>query len=301
MKKILYKDIIHTELPCSENDISKNVLPEERESVIPYGSSVILKKYPDTGGIISYSIFHHKIKKQIYHIYINGKKKTKRYTKDDFILDLKGSWGHYPWFPEDGDHFINASDLENFKAIQPYGKIFQCIEDDGVNLVLKHKDMTFRVNKNLYKIINNPELIKEKYNFSSARKNSEINTDCFINKWGHYLGDKNIVLEDFLLKEPFKREVFLNDGGIFHCIGKEGDSVFLKYYTYIFKTKSEFFRIIPSFLSCGDLATLRNNPKIKGIITEMYWNYTSREYIYLLTINGKKKTQKFLAEDFISQ
>ena len=116
LEKILSKD------KKSKFPVTKNLNIEidiQKESILPYGSSVILKKYPAIGGIISSSIFHSKDKKQMYFIHINGKSKTKRYIKDDFILDLKGSWGYYPWFPEDGDHFISPCDLENFKNINP--------------------------------------------------------------------------------------------------------------------------------------------------------------------------------------
>ena len=295
LEKILSKD------KKSKFPVTKNLNIEidiQKESILPYGSSVILKKYPAIGGIISSSIFHSKDKKQMYFIHINGKSKTKRYIKDDFILDLKGSWGYYPWFPEDGDHFINPCDLENFKNIIPYGKIFNCIDDTDEYITLQHKKMTFKVKKELYKIINNHELISEKYNLIFS-KNFEKKISNPVNLWGHYLGSKNDIFENFSLLEQHKKDFFLKNGKILQCIGKEDNFLLLKYYEYILKVEPELFRVIPAPLSFGDIVTLTNNPKIKGIITDMYWNYPCREYIYILTINGKKRTKKFLMKDFI--
>ena len=295
LEKFLSKDK-KSKFPITENiDIEIDI---KKESILPYGSSVILKKYPDIGGIISSSIFHSKDKKQMYFIHINGKSKTKRYIKDDFILNLSGSWGYYPWFPEDGDHFINSYDLENFKNIMPYGKIFKCIDDNDGYITLQYKKMTFKVKKELYKIINNQELIKEKHDFLFL-KNFEKKVRIPDNLWEHYLGSKNDIFENFSLMEEHKHDFFLKDGKIVQCIGKEDNFLLLKYYEHIFKTERKLFRVIPNPLSFNDIVTLTNNPEIKGIITDMYWNYPCREYVYILTINGKKRTKKFLIKDFI--
>ena len=297
LKKFL-SESDNTKLSDTDNFCKEPAIQEEKDTLL-YGSSVILKKYPAIGGTISSVGFHCKDQKQTYHIHINGKSKTKRYTKDDFILDLKGSWGYYPWFPEDGDHFISPDDLKEFKKLVPYGKIFQCMNDNGKYVTLKHKKMTFKVRRSLYKIINKPELIKNKYDFPFTFDEIKMSKISPVNLWGHYLGDKNAVFKEFSLIEPYEINTSFENGGIFQCIEEEKDSLILKYDKYTFKTKPELFRLIPAPLFHGDIVILRNNPAITGIVTDMYWNYVCREYIYILTINGKRKTQKFLTEDFL--
>lgn len=66
------------------------------------------------------------------------------------ISTNKGTWGVYPWFAEDGDEWIDPSDLPRFKALIPYGKVFQCTEE-GEFLTLQYGAEKFRVKPGLYR------------------------------------------------------------------------------------------------------------------------------------------------------
>lgn len=76
---------------------------------------------------------------------------------DEFI----GSWGLYPWFDEDSDELVHPNDIESFKALKPYGKVFNCISKENDYIVLSYADRQFRVKPELYKVVKSPSY---KYN-----------------------------------------------------------------------------------------------------------------------------------------
>ena len=56
------------------------------EKLLPIGSIVKLKKYPDMNAIIIDNRWHGDKEEPMYFITLNGKKKTKRYFLEDFII-----------------------------------------------------------------------------------------------------------------------------------------------------------------------------------------------------------------------
>ena len=65
--------------------------------------------------------------------------------------DLSGKWGLYQWFEEHGIEFIHPEDVDNFKALIPNGKVFECVKDDGQYITLKYADMNYRVKRDIFK------------------------------------------------------------------------------------------------------------------------------------------------------
>ena len=59
--------------------------------------------------------------------------------------------GLYPWFIDDGEELIAPSDLERFKNLSPYGKVFECIDEDGEYITLKYGEEIYHVKPKLYK------------------------------------------------------------------------------------------------------------------------------------------------------
>jgi hypothetical protein len=55
--------------------------------VIPIGKEAKLKKYPKEKAIIKEIIWQATYEQPVYYIILNGKKKTKRYFLEDFIID----------------------------------------------------------------------------------------------------------------------------------------------------------------------------------------------------------------------
>lgn len=70
--------------------------------------------------------------------------------------DLIGKWGIYQWFVEHGTELIHPEDLDNFKALQPNGKVFKCINDDGNFITLEYADMQYRVRNDIFKPVDEP-------------------------------------------------------------------------------------------------------------------------------------------------
>ncbi|WP_346352912.1 DUF6960 family protein [Azotosporobacter soli] len=68
----------------------------------------------------------------------------------------KNTWGLYPWFIENGEQLIEPLDLEKFKRLSPYGKIFECIDEDNEYITLKYGEEVYQVKAELYKQVNAP-------------------------------------------------------------------------------------------------------------------------------------------------
>lgn len=96
---------------------------------------------------------------------------------------FKDSWGLYPWFIEDGEHMIFPSDLESFKKLLPYGKVFNCIDEVGGYLTLRYGKDTFRVKPDLYKAVNKPRF-EIGCNIKLTKDNTQEGTIIEIN-WHH--------------------------------------------------------------------------------------------------------------------
>lgn len=96
---------------------------------------------------------------------------------------FKNSWGLYPWFIEDGEHLISPSDLESFKKLLPYGKVFNCIDEVDGYLTLRYGKDTFRVKPDLYKAVNKPSF-EIGCNVKLAKDNTQEGTIIEIN-WHH--------------------------------------------------------------------------------------------------------------------
>ncbi|MCP4746060.1 MAG: hypothetical protein GY874_07945 [Desulfobacteraceae bacterium] len=70
-----------------------------------------------------------------------------------------GKWGLYQWFDERGIELIHPEDVDDFKALMPNGKVFECIKDDGRYIFLKYADKTYRVIRDIFKPVKKPEKI----------------------------------------------------------------------------------------------------------------------------------------------
>jgi hypothetical protein len=62
-----------------------------------------------------------------------------------------GRWGHYPWFEEHGPKLIHPEDLESFRALFPYGKVFECVAADAGQITLSHGGKSYRVGPELFR------------------------------------------------------------------------------------------------------------------------------------------------------
>lgn len=94
-------------------------------------------------------------------------------------MDYKNTWGLYQCFQGTDDEMVDFDCREDFFALQPNGKVFQCISTQEGKITLKYGEKVFRVDPKLYKIVREPlykvgdrvEIIEK----SSVGKISDVN------------------------------------------------------------------------------------------------------------------------------
>lgn len=72
------------------------------------------------------------------------------------MSENKNTWGLYSWFVEDGEQLIAPSNLDKFRSISPYGKVFECIDEDSEYITLRYGEEEYRVKPKLYKQVSAP-------------------------------------------------------------------------------------------------------------------------------------------------
>lgn len=72
-------------------------------------------------------------------------------------MDYTDTWGVYQCFQGTDDNMIDAEDREEFFALKPNGKVFQCVSMSDGMIKLKYGKKEFRVNPKLYKVVNEPQ------------------------------------------------------------------------------------------------------------------------------------------------
>lgn len=72
------------------------------------------------------------------------------------MSENKNTWGLYPWFVEDGEQLIAPLDLKKFRSLSPYGKVFECIDEDSAYVTLRYGEEVYRVKTKLYKQVSAP-------------------------------------------------------------------------------------------------------------------------------------------------
>lgn len=65
-------------------------------------------------------------------------------------------WGLYSWFEEDGTDLVHPADLEAWRALCPWQRVFRWEGRDGDYLVLTYGEQSFRVKPKLFKSIDGP-------------------------------------------------------------------------------------------------------------------------------------------------
>jgi hypothetical protein len=65
-------------------------------------------------------------------------------------------FGVCDWFPEHGEHLVVDADRLAFAALNPAGKIFQCIGMEGEWLVVRYGTNVYRVNPGVLKPVPPP-------------------------------------------------------------------------------------------------------------------------------------------------
>ncbi|WP_216319956.1 DUF6960 family protein [Deinococcus aestuarii] len=60
-------------------------------------------------------------------------------------------FGLYPWFEEHGVHLVHSDDLDAWRALGPYGRVFELLGEEGEYLALGYGDQIFWVRPELWR------------------------------------------------------------------------------------------------------------------------------------------------------
>lgn len=71
-------------------------------------------------------------------------------------MKLTSQWGLYPWFEERGANLVHPDDLDDFRKLMPYGKVFFC-QSKNEFLVLRYQNSHYRVRPQLFSEVPAPE------------------------------------------------------------------------------------------------------------------------------------------------
>lgn len=66
------------------------------------------------------------------------------------------SFGVCNWFPEHGQHLVADADRVAFAALNPAGKVFQCVGAEGDWLIVRYGANTYRVSSDVLKPVHAP-------------------------------------------------------------------------------------------------------------------------------------------------
>lgn len=56
----------------------------------------------------------------------------------------------------------------------------------------------------------------------------------------------------------------------------------------------------PAFVY-GDFVSPVNHPDMIGIVREIVWHFENKDYNYYITVNGRKKSKRYYADDLIER
>lgn len=112
-------------------------------------------------------------------------------------------------------------------------------------------------------------------------------------KWGTYPwfmehGIDLIHPEDL---EKFKKEA--NNCKVFECI-EEGGCLILKYNNSCYRVREKLFKPVPIPKFIYGLKVKIKNIEETAIITNIMWHFYNCKHYYLVSINDKKKSKRYL-------
>ena len=66
-------------------------------------------------------------------------------------MSYAGTWGLCPWWPGGPEDQIHPADRERFRALFPYGRVFQAMGQEEAYLVLRYGEESYRVRPQLFR------------------------------------------------------------------------------------------------------------------------------------------------------
>lgn len=114
----------------------------------------------------------------------------------------------------------------------------------------------------------------------------------FLDRWLFYPWLRNSNL-DFLISEDDLGKV---DGlGVVLCIEEDENFIIVKNSQGAFKVRIEGVkRVLPSpKFTWGEEVYEIGKLNAKGVVEDFFWNHSKQEYLYYISINGKRKSRQF--------
>ena len=121
------------------------------------------------------------------------------------------------------------------------------------------------------------------------------------NTWGIYpwpiaRGEKYIFFEDL---ESIKS--FFSLGKVFYCNSVNENFIDINYGNNKFKVKPELYqKVDDSGYFIGDLVKIKTGSSEgkEAVVKEMNWHSKNKEVVYLLEVDDKMKSRRYLKDDF---
>ncbi len=119
-----------------------------------------------------------------------------------------------------------------------------------------------------------------------------------LSQWGLYpwfsTGDQDLVHPDdrarFAELEPY--------GLLFKMVADEGEYLVLAYGQERFRVKPDLWKETgPCAFEVGQQVSNQRHPEKTNVVREVMWHYKHGREFYLLTVDGKKKTRRYWAQE----
>ncbi|MCU0438719.1 MAG: hypothetical protein MUC49_12480 [Raineya sp.] len=104
------------------------------------------------------------------------------------------------------------------------------------------------------------------------------------------------------IKRKFLNKWFItNNFGLVECIQVQGEYLTVKNKKGTFQVRKESIsKILPTpKFKIGDMVYELNKPNIKVIVSDMFWHFKRKKYVYYVDINGKRKSKWLYDKDLI--
>lgn len=113
----------------------------------------------------------------------------------------------------------------------------------------------------------------------------------YLNKWLFYPWLKNSNLDYLIRKEDLDK---IDGLGIVVCVDEDINYLSVKNNHGVFKVRREGVRRIlpmPKF-TWGDEVYEKIRPDVKAIIDDLFWHHNKNQYLFYISVNGKRKSKQ---------
>lgn len=114
--------------------------------------------------------------------------------------------------------------------------------------------------------------------------------------WSIERGEEHIFSKDLELIKSF-----FPLGKVFYCSSVNDNFIDINYGNNKFKVKPELYqKVDDSGYFIGDIVQIKTGSSEgkEAVVKEMNWHFKNKEVVYLLEVDGKMKSRRYLKDDF---